>query len=281
MQQWQEIQESVKFLQQKIEKIPEALLILGSGLGDFAEGLANPQKIPYQEIPHFLTSSVAGHANQLVLGHLAERYVAVMQGRFHHYEGYGLAEITLPIKVFAKLGTKVLLVTNAAGIINLNFRPGSLMLITDHLNLLGDNPLIGRNEEKLGPRFPDMTEVYTKTLQKIALQAAETIKVPLERGIYAAMSGPSYETPAEIRMLQRLGADAVGMSTVPEAIVAKYCGMCVLGISCLTNYGAGLSGQKMNHQEVLANAEKVKEDFSRLIEEIIVTLPQEEDRKLV
>ncbi len=264
--------ETADDLLRKMKRAPDALLILGSGLGNFAERIQQAVALPYGEIPHFPVSTVPGHAGQLVVGELEGKFLAVMQGRFHYYEGYSLDEVTYPIKVFAKMGTKVLVVTNAAGILNADFKPADLMLLTDHLNLLSVNPLRGQNNEELGPRFPDMTEVYSKELRQKALNAAAELNISLREGVYAAMSGPSYETPAEVRMLRILGADAVGMSTVPEAIVAHYCGMRCLGLSCMTNYAAGMTGETLNHQEVLDNARTANEKFCRLLHYVIKLL---------
>lgn len=259
-------------LLRKMKRVPDVLLILGSGLGNFAERIQQPLVFPYGEIPHFPVSTVPGHAGQLVAGELEGKFLAVMQGRFHYYEGYSLEEVTYPVKVFAKMGTEVLVVTNAAGILNTGFKPADLMLLTDHLNLLSANPLRGQNNEELGPRFPDMTEVYSKELRQKALAAAAELNLPLREGVYVAMSGPSYETPAEVRMLRVLGADAVGMSTVPEAIVAHYCGMQCLGISCMTNYAAGMTAGTLNHQEVLDNAQIANKNFCRLLHHVIKLL---------
>jgi purine-nucleoside phosphorylase len=264
--------ETVDFILNKIEKIPDALMILGSGLGNFAEKIENPVVLKYKDIPNFPVSTVQGHAGQLVIGSAGGKYVAAMQGRFHYYEGYNLDKITFPVKVFAKMGTEILIATNAAGIVNEKFKPTDLMVLTDHINLMFSNPLLGKNNETLGPRFPDMTEVYTKELRELALKTAEKHNIPLRQGIYAAMSGPSYETPAEIRMVRFLGGDAVGMSTVPEAIVAHYCGMKCLGISCLTNYGAGITDQKLNHKEVLLNSQTANDYFCDLLYNVIAEM---------
>ncbi len=257
--------EAKQKLEQAFKKVPEILLILGSGLGDFADQLEDPVYVQYRDIPHFPTSTVKGHMGRLVAGYLDGRYVVAMQGRFHYYEGYKLHDVTFPIKVMSGMGTKVLVVTNAAGIINAEFKPSDLMLITDHINMMGTNPLIGPNDDEVGPRFPDMSNIYTNRLQKLAMETAREMGLLLHQGVYAAVSGPSYETPAEVRMLRTIGVDAVGMSTVPEAIVARYCGMEVLGLSCLSNYGAGMEREEMCHEEVLANAYKAKDVFAELL----------------
>jgi purine-nucleoside phosphorylase len=245
-------------------------VVLGSGLGEFADTLQNVHYIPYGEIPHFHQPTITGHAGRLAIGEIAPGFpIACMQGRFHYYEGHDMNTVVFPTRVLKALGAEFLIVTNAAGGINANFTPGTLMLIEDHLNLMGTNPLKGPNPEFLGPRFLDMTEAYAKTLRQMAHQVAQTNNIKLESGIYAGLSGPTYETPAEIRMLRGLGADAVGMSTVPEVIAANHMGMNVLGISCITNAAAGMSGQKLSHQEVMDTAEQTKQRFVTLINGIL------------
>jgi purine-nucleoside phosphorylase len=247
-------------------------LVLGSGLGAFADEIEDSVKIPYEEIPGFARSTVEGHAGQLALGKVEGVNVAAMQGRFHFYEGYSLEEVTFPQRVMGLLGIKSLILTNASGGINVDFEPGMLMLISDHLNLMGTNPLIGYNDERFGPRFPDMTNVYDRDYQEIAMQEAHAMGLNMRRGIYAALTGPSYETPAEIRLFRILGADAVGMSTVPEAIVARQMGIKVLGISCITNLAAGVTDTPINHEEVMETGERVKETFKELLRRIIPKL---------
>ncbi len=247
---------------------PEVGIILGSGLGNLAS-LYKEYTIPYTDIPGFVSSTIEGHSGNLVFGNISGKRVVMMQGRFHYYEGYSMEEITYPIKVMKNLGVKTLILTNAAGIVNKSFRPGDLMVITDHINMLGNNPLIGKNDDKLGPRFPDMSEVYNKDLIKIADEVARLLKINLKHGVYIASSGPSYETPAEIRMARIIGADAAGMSTVPEAIVGNYCSMKVLGISCLTNFASGISSKKLSHQEVMETAVSVNKQFRQLLIEIL------------
>jgi purine-nucleoside phosphorylase len=245
---------------------PKAGLILGSGLGAFADSLERRVVIPYAELPDFPRSSVVGHAGQLVLGfHQGMRPVVTMQGRVHSYEGYLPWEVGFPTRVLCRLGIESLLVTNAAGGINAGFQVGDLMVITDHINLSGFNPLVGPNDDAIGPRFPDMSQAYDPGLLSIMREAAKVERVAIREGVYASVSGPSYETPAEIRMLRTLGADAVGMSTVPEVIVAAHMGVKVAGISCITNLAAGLSKQKLSHTEVSATADGVKDVFSRLV----------------
>ena len=247
-------------------------LVLGSGLGAFADELEGAEAIPYSEVPGFARSTVEGHAGRLVLGRVGGVYVAAMQGRFHFYEGYTLEEVTFPVRTLALLGAQSLVLTNAAGGLNNSFEQGSLVLISDHLNLMGTNPLLGPNDPRFGPRFPDMTDVYDREYQEAAVAEAHAMGVDLRRGIYAALTGPSYETPAEIRMLRLLGADAVGMSTVPEAIVARQMGVRVLGISCITNMAAGVLDKPINHEEVIETGERVRETFAELLRRLIPKL---------
>jgi purine-nucleoside phosphorylase len=245
-------------------------VVLGSGLGDFADTLQNVHYIPYGEIPNFHQSTVQGHAGRLAIGEILPGFaIACMQGRFHFYEGHDMQTVVFPTRVLKALGADFLIVTNAAGGVNIEFTPGTLMLIEDHLNLMGDNPLKGPNAEDLGPRFLDMTEAYAKPLRELAQQVAQNNGFTLASGVYAGLSGPTYETPAEVRMLRTLGADAVGMSTVPEVIVANHMGMKVLGISCITNAAAGISGEKLNHQEVMDTAEQTKQRFVLLLNGIL------------
>jgi purine-nucleoside phosphorylase len=248
-------------------------IVLGSGLGGFAEEFENSVRIPYQDIPGFVVSTAQGHVGRLILGRVEDVPVMAMQGRVHFYEGYSLEEITFPIRTFKLLGVETLILTNAAGGINVQLSQGGLMVISDHLNLMGINPLRGVNDERFGPRFPDMSEVYSRELQELVTEEARAIGVETRRGVYAALSGPSYETPAEIHMLRALGADAVGMSTVPEAIVARQMGMKVLGISCITNMAAGISEQPINHEEVMETGARVRETFTQLLRRLIAKLP--------
>lgn len=247
-------------------------LVLGSGLGAFADELEDAESVPYTEIPGFARSTVEGHAGRLVLGKIEGVPVAAMQGRFHFYEGYDFPEVTFPIRVLGVLGVKSLVLTNAAGGLNNAFSQGSLIVISDHLNLMGANPLRGANDERFGPRFPDMTEVYDHEYQEMAVREARGIGLELRRGVYAGLTGPSYETPAEIRMLRLLGADAVGMSTVPEAIVARHMGIKVLGLSCITNMAAGVLDTLINHAEVIETGERVRETFAQLLRHVIPKL---------
>ncbi|HTM20123.1 MAG TPA: purine-nucleoside phosphorylase, partial [Kofleriaceae bacterium] len=254
---------------------PQVGLILGSGLGPFADALEDSIAIPYADIPHFPTSTVVGHAGRLVLGTLAGVPCAAMQGRVHCYEGHGAARVAFPARVLIALGARTLIVTNAAGGVNPAFEPGTLMLISDHINLLGENPLTGDNEEQLGPRFPDMTAAYDPALRALARGVAASLGVTLAEGVYAAMPGPTYETPAEVRMLHTLGADATGMSTVPEVIAAAHMGARVLGISCITNKAAGLSPDKLSHDEVTATAARIRTTFESLLTAIVTAIGQE------
>lgn len=265
----QHIQEAVTFLTNKGILAPDFALILGSGLGELAEEVEQPIVVSYDEIPHFPTATVAGHANELVYGTLSGKKVLVMKGRFHYYEGHSLDVITFPIRVFKALGITNVFLTNAAGGVNETFKPGTLMMITDHINYAGPNPLIGENDDEVGPRFPDMTTVYHPAYQTIIRQAAKAVGVDLREGVYTWYSGPSYETPAEIRMFRILGTDAIGMSTVPEAIVANHAGMKVMGISCITNMAAGMSGEALSHEEVVEVTKKVKHLFKALVKKTI------------
>ena len=252
--------------------VPDVAIVLGSGLGEFADGLADALTTPYGEIPHWPTSAVIGHAGKLVVGSLHGKKVAALSGRVHFYEGHDLKTVTFAIRVLGLLGVKTLILTNAAGGINVDFKPGTLMVIDDHINLLGSSPLIGANEDRFGLRFPDMTEVYSKRLRLIAAEAARASGVAVAHGVYVALHGPSYETPAEIRFLRTIGADAVGMSTVPEALVARHMGMDVLGISCITNPAAGVLPEPLRHEEVMEVARRVKGEFSALLEGIVERL---------
>ena len=251
---------------------PRIAVVLGSGLGAFADELADATAIPYSEIPGWPAATAAGHAGKLVFGNLNGIPVAVMSGRNHLYEGYSPAQVTLGVRLLHKLGVRPIVFTNAAGGINLSYAQGSLVLISDHINLQGVNPLMGPNDESLGPRFPDMSEAYSKQYRLLAHGAAKKIGITLSEGVYAALTGPSYETPAEIRYLRTIGADLVGMSTVPEVIVANYLGMRVLAISCVTNMAAGILPQKINHEEVLETGRKVRDSLVRLLKEVLPKL---------
>ncbi|WP_099206047.1 purine-nucleoside phosphorylase [Scatolibacter rhodanostii] len=268
---FEKINLAADFLRQNGIGHVDTAVILGSGLGEFAESLQSPSIIPYQEIPGFPVSTVKGHAGRLVYGILNGKKVLAMQGRFHYYEGYPMNDVVFPIRVMAVLGIKQLLVTNAAGGVNESFSSAQLMLITDHINFMGTNPLIGQNLDTLGPRFPDMSHAYFKKGQELVKAAASDLHIPLQEGVYAAFTGPSYETPAEIRMARIWGADAVGMSTVPEVIVANQAGIAVIGISCITNMAAGLQ-KNLNHEEVVQASASVKDDFKALLSAVITAL---------
>jgi len=248
---------------------PRIAIVLGSGLGGFADDFDDSVGIPYEEIPGFVRSTAEGHVGQLIAGKVDSVPVLAMQGRVHYYEGYSFEEVTFPIRTFKLLGIKTLILTNAAGGINVQLTQGALMVISDHLNLMGDNPLRGPNDERFGPRFPDMSAVYSPELQELVVDEAKASGVEVRRGIYGGLSGPSYETPAEIHLLRALGADAVGMSTVPEAIVARHMGLEVLGISCITNMAAGISDEPINHEEVMATGARVRETFTELLRRVI------------
>ncbi|WP_078553158.1 purine-nucleoside phosphorylase [Bacillus alkalicellulosilyticus] len=266
------IKESVQFIENKIKVQPYIGLILGSGLGELADEIEDSVKIPYEEIPNFPVSTVEGHAGQLVIGTLQGKAVVAMQGRFHYYEGYSMKEVTFPVRVMKQMGVDILLVTNACGGMNKAFSPGDLMLIEDHLNLTGANPLIGPNDSKLGPRFPDMSHAYTPELRAIVEHVAAKLDIPIQKGVYAGISGPTYMTAAELIMLRKLGGDVVGMSTVPEVIVARHGGMRVIGISCVTDMAIGEELEGITHEEVMEVANRTKPRFIKLVQEIIATV---------
>jgi len=270
---YEQIAEAAGFLRGSLAPVPEVAVILGSGLGDFASGLDSPKVLSYDQIPHWPVSKVIGHAGQLVVGGVGAgahaRRVIALSGRSHFYEGHPMDVVTFATRVLGQLGVKVLIVTNAAGGINLKFSSGALMIIDDHINFMGTNPLVGPNDDRFGPRFPDMSEVYSRRLRGLARDAAQQMALPLEQGVYVGVHGPSYETPAEIRAFRTLGADAVGMSTVPEAIVARHMGMEVLGLSCITNMAAGVLPQPLVHDEVMETARRVRGSFIALLEGII------------
>jgi purine-nucleoside phosphorylase len=269
---FERVEHAAREIRSRYSEDVRVALVLGSGLGAFADEVEDSVEIPYEEITGFARSTVEGHAGRLVLGKVEGVPVAAMQGRFHYYEGYEFEEVVFPIRTLGLLGVKSLVLTNAAGGINVAFDQGALMVISDHLNLMGVNPLRGPHDNRFGERFPDMSEVYTRDYQEIAVAEGQAMGLELRRGIYAALSGPSYETPAEIRMMRILGADAVGMSTVPEAIVARQMGIKVLGISCITNMAAGVVGDPINHQEVMETGERIRDTFKELLRRIIPRL---------
>ncbi|MDO5301009.1 MAG: purine-nucleoside phosphorylase [Tissierellia bacterium] len=265
------VMESVAYLRSRGIEAPHLGLVLGSGLGDFAQELEGAMEIPYADIPGFPVSTVEGHSGSLIYGSLGEKKLLCMKGRIHFYEGYPMDQVVHPIKVLCDMGIEGLILTNAAGGVGDGFQPGDLMLITDHINFSGINPLLGKNDEK-GPRFPDMTHTYDVAFMDHARAAARELSLKLQEGVYMYLTGPSYETPAEVRMAKILGAHAVGMSTVPEAIVAHHRSVPILGISCITNLAAGISDQPLNHQEVMETSARVKEDFTQLLKRTITQL---------
>ena len=263
------IAESAEFINRKSKIKPKIAIILGTGLGRLAEDIEEKEIIPYSEIPNFPVSTVQSHSGNLVLGKLGNKEVVAMQGRFHYYEGYSLKEVTFPVRVMKKLGADIIIISNAAGGMNRFFKRGDLMLITDHINLFGDNPLIGPNDEELGPRFPDMSEAYNYKLIELAKKVALKEKIKLQEGVYAGLTGPTLETPAEYRFLINIGADAVGMSTVPEVIVANHMGMKVLGISCITDLAIDGVIVKTSVEEILKAASDAEPIMTKLIEKVI------------
>jgi purine-nucleoside phosphorylase len=258
---------AAQFIFSRTKLRPKIALVLGSGLGPFADEFANATKIPYAEIPHFPRSTAIGHAGQLVVGSVDGIAVAGMQGRVHLYEGYSMKEVAFPIRVFARMGVKAVILTNAAG--GIKFTQGRLVVISDHINLQGVNPLTGFNDERFGQRFPDMSSAYDKRFREMAVGQGNRLGIGIDEGVYAALAGPSYETPAEIRYLRTIGADLVGMSTVPEVIAARHSELRVLGISCVTNAAAGILDQPLNHREVLETAARVKGDFVALLKALL------------
>ncbi|SFK93065.1 purine-nucleoside phosphorylase [Paenibacillus sp. 1_12] len=266
------IKEAAEFIRTKYPTVPQIGLILGSGLGVIADLVENATVITYDEIPHFPVSTVEGHAGELLLGTIHGKHVLLMKGRFHLYEGYGVDVVSFPVRVMKELGVQTLIVTNAAGGVNTSYEVGDLMVIKDHINFTFRNPLIGPNFSELGVRFPDMSEAYSRRLRQTAHEVALEQGLKLPEGVYAGLTGPTYETPAEIRMLRTLGADAVGMSTVAEVIVARHAGIEVLGFSCISNMAAGILDQPLSHQEVMETTERVKPKFLKLILGIVAKL---------
>lgn len=269
----QKVRESSKFIRDTFllkedEKIDVAV-VLGSGLGEFVNRFSDKKIIEYKKIPHFVSSTISGHAGNLILVRIKGKLILIMQGRFHYYEGYDLSIVTYPIRVFGSMGCKKIIFTNAAGSINNQNKPGTFMIIKDHINFMGNNPLIGKNEPEFGPRFIDMSFAYNKDFRKMTKKISKRLGIDIFEGVYLATSGPSYETPAEISMYKTIGADAVGMSTVPEVIVAKHMGMEVLGVSCITNLAAGVSNEKLSHEEVKEIAKLIGPQFSELLFNIL------------
>lgn len=267
------IKDATDFIKEKLgSKRPTIGVILGSGLGSFADKVQDPIIIDYNEIPHFHATTVKGHSGKLVIGSIGEAQVAVFQGRFHYYEGHKLDTVVLPVRVLAKIGCKKLILTNAAGGINSEYSPGDLVCLTDHINLTGSNPLIGKNNDELGVRFPDMSEAYSSKLASLLFDIANEMDLNLKAGVYAGVLGPSYETPAEIQMLKVLGADMVGMSTVPESIAANHAGLQVCAVSCITNLAAGISKEKLDHDDVKDVANQVITPFTKLLERAVIEM---------
>ena len=263
------IRKAAEYLMERIDTAPRMAIVLGSGLGPLADELADPLVIPYAQIPGFPASTAPGHAGRLVCGTLAGKSVLAMQGRFHHYEGYTMDKVVFPVRVFRAMGVQRILLTNACGGANPGFKVGEFMIIRDHINLTGQNPCIGPNDDSIGPRFFDMSKTYSPALRTLARKAGRDLGMELREGVYAWFTGPSFETPAEIRMARMLGADAVGMSTVPEAIAAAHCGLEILGISCITNMAAGMLDQSITSEEVLAISAERRPEFTALIKRIV------------
>jgi purine-nucleoside phosphorylase len=275
MSYYDQVKEAAAAIRSRVPEVPEVAIVLGSALGDFANSLGDAVTMPYDQLPHWPASRVIGHEGKLVVGKVANaggRTIAALAGRCHVYEGHDLRTVTFAVRVLGVLGVKTLILTNAAGGVNTSFLQGALMVIDDHINLVGSNPLVGPNDERFGVRFPDMTEVYSARLRRLADQAGKAMNLLLPHGVYAGLLGPSYETPAEIRYLRTIGADAVGMSTVPEAIVARHMGLEVLGISCITNMAAGVLPQPLDHAEVMETARRIRGQFIALLEGIVAQL---------
>lgn len=264
--------ETANYIKSKIKNIPDTAIVLGSGLGMFANEIEKELVLDYKDIPNFPISTVPGHNGKLIFGKIGEKKIIAMQGRFHLYEGYGVEQVTFPVRVFQLLNVKKYIVTNASGAINLNYKPGDLMIISDHIGLFFPSALFGKNDERFGTRFPSMSEAYNKDLIKIAEKAAQKCKLNVHKGVYCYCKGPMFETPAEIRFLRTAGADAVGMSTVPEVVCANHAGMKVLGISCMTNMAAGILDKPLTHIEVMETGKKVEKEFSAFMKEIIKSI---------
>jgi purine-nucleoside phosphorylase len=269
MSYFDQVEQAADAIRSRVPEMPDIAIVLGSGLGDFANSLGDAVSIPYEELPHWPASRVIGHTGKFVVGKTSGRTIAALAGRSHLYEGHDAGRVAFGVRVLGRLGVHTLVLTNAAGGVNTSFAQGALMVIDDHINLTGHNPLVGENDERFGVRFPDMTEVYSRRLRRAADEAGLSIDLRLPHGVYVALMGPSYETPAEIRYLRTIGADAVGMSTVHEAIVARHMKMDVLGISCITNMAAGVLPQPLDHAEVMETAAKVRGQFIALLERIV------------
>jgi purine-nucleoside phosphorylase len=269
MSYFDQVEQAADAIRSRVPEVPGIAIVLGSGLGDFANSLGDAVSIPYEELPHWPVSRVIGHSGKLVVGKTSGCTIAALAGRSHLYEGHDVGRVAFGVRVLGRLGVRTLVLTNAAGGVNTGFAQGALMVIDDHINLTGHNPLVGENDERFGVRFPDMTEVYSRELRRVADEAGRSLDLRLPHGVYVALMGPSYETPAEIRYLRTIGADAVGMSTVHEAIVARHMKMDVLGISCITNMAAGVLPQPLDHAEVMETAAKVRGQFIALLERIV------------
>jgi purine-nucleoside phosphorylase len=269
MDYYDQVKAAADAIKARVREVPRIAIVLGSGLGDFANGLGDAVAMPYTELPHWPASTVIGHEGKLVVGTAKGRTIAALAGRCHAYEGHDLRRVTFAVRALGLLGVKILILTNAAGGVNTGFTAGALMVVDDHINLIGGNPLVGPNDDRFGPRFPDMSEVYSRRLRTIADEAARKEHLPIAHGIYVSLLGPSYETPAEIRYLRTIGADAVGMSTAPEAIAARHMGLEVLGISCISNMAAGVLPQPLDHAEVMETTRRVRGQFIALLEGII------------
>lgn len=266
------INESSTFIKSKIKETPDIAIILGSGLGDLTDNFENKITVKYNEIPNFMQSTAVGHAGELVYGTVSNKKVIAMKGRFHFYEGYDISDVVFPVRVFKALNVKTLIITNAAGAVNKEFNPGDLMLIKDHINLTGRNPLIGKNYDELGPRFPDLSNVYNKDLRDKVKELSKSLNIELKEGVYAWWTGPTYETKSEVKMMRTLGADACGMSTAPEAITAAHSNLNTIGISCITNMAAGILDEPLSHEDVVKVANLAKEKFSKLVLNLIKEL---------
>ena len=272
MKLYERAQQAAQYIAAHTAHVPRVILVLGSGLGDYADRILDADCIPYKDIPGFVTSTVPGHKGQLVLGTHKGVEVAVMQGRVHFYEGYRQDEITLPLRALRLMGAEIVLFTNASGGINLTFVPGDLMLLEDHINFSGTSPLFGENDERFGPRFPDMSQAYDAELKHKMADVALQNGIALKRGVYMMFTGPQFETPAEIRFARTIGADAAGMSTVPEVIVARHCGLRICAVSCITNMAAGVLDQPLTHEEVMETGERVKDTFTRLVDGFLLSV---------
>lgn len=273
----QRLAETVQHIRSKTPLKPRIGLILGSGLGAFAESIKSEWSAEYSLVPHFGTTSVEGHKGRLIMGHIGDVPVAALQGRLHVYEGYTMNEVVFPTRTLSMLGIQVLLVTNAAGGLNKKLKPGDFMAISDHINLMGDNPLIGKNMDQIGPRFPDMTEAYDKALVKLSLKCGKKNGLRIKSGVYIGLPGPTYETPAEVRYLQKIGGNAVGMSTVPEVIAANHFGIRVCGVSCITNFAAGISSEKLSHKEVTMTGKLVEKKFQAFVASLVPQIAEHLD----